>query len=169
MQRFLRRYRDLLPVIAGCSILLLAYTGALPVSAATTKIDPACAGHGCDGSDPYTTMCAGQLFDHEYLVLSSAIELAGQMWGTVQLWYSPLCRTSWARTVASTPHILQSATLTLLSATQPYTRTAWNGHEVISPQAFAPVPVVQASGEILHAGRLASGCVSLLPHRLRPC
>lgn len=155
-----------------CLLLLIAagaLLGILPASAATLKVDPTCAGHGCTGTDAYATQCAGQPFDQEYIVLSAPLEFAGQALGSVQLWYSPLCHTVWARTVAGEPHILLNATLALSSVPASYTRAAWNGDVVISPQAFAPAPVAQASGEILRAGQLASGCVSLVFRGPRAC
>jgi hypothetical protein len=156
-------------MLAGCCVLLLlGLLVSLPMSAATTKVDPTCAAHGCDGSDPYATLCAGQPFDHAYLVLSAPIAFAGQAWGSIQLWYSPLCRTSWARAVASVPALLLSATLTLPGA-PPYLRATWNGNQVLSPQAFTPVPRAQASGEILRAGQRAAGCVGQLPRGQHAC
>jgi hypothetical protein len=146
----------------GGLLLLIGFLGSLPVFAATTRVDPACAGQECNGSDPYATLCAGQPFDHEYAVRSAPVVFAGQSLGTVQLWYSPLCHTSWARTVADSPHILLNATLTLPLAARRYTRAAWNSNAVSSPQAFVPVPLTQGSGEMLHAGYLVYGCVSMI-------
>jgi len=149
-------------LVAGALLLLLGFLGSLPAFAATTQVDPACAGRGCNGSDPYATLCAGQPFDHEYVVRSAPLLFVRQSLGTVQLWYSPLCHTSWARTLVDSPHLLLNATLTLPLVRQQYTRAAWDSNAVISPQAFVPASLVQASGEMLRAGHLAYGCVSLI-------
>lgn len=170
MQRFKRHPSlRLLPMIVVGALLALGWLGGLPVSAAPLKVDPTCAGHGCTGTDAYATQCAGQPFDHEYIVPGAPLTFAGQDSGRVQLWFSPLCHTVWARTVADEPHILLAATLALPSAPAFYTRAAWSGNVVTSPQAFASVPLAQAFGEILRAGQLASGCASLLLRGPRSC
>lgn len=149
-------------LVAGGLLLFFGLLGSLPAFAATVQVDPTCAGRGCNGSDPYATLCAGQPFDHEYVVRSAPLLLVRQSLGTVQLWYSPLCHTSWARTVADSPHILVSATITLPLVGQRYTGAAWDRNAVISPQAFVPASLAQASGQMLRAGQLAYGCASLI-------
>jgi len=140
------------------------FAGPLPIHPA--KVDPTCAGNGCDGTDPYATLCAGQPFDHEQVLRSAPITFDGQQFGVVQRWYSPLCQTTRARTVAFLSPLLLEATLTLPA--ERFSIAAWDRGEVSSPQAFAPVALARASGEMVRNGRLASGCASLVPARCAP-
>ncbi|HEY1350170.1 MAG TPA: hypothetical protein VGF67_11145 [Ktedonobacteraceae bacterium] len=145
MQRIVPRS---LQVAAGCcALLLLGLSGGLPVSAASSRVDPTCAGQ-----------------PHGYLLLSAPIVFARQVRGSIQLWYAPACRTSWARTVAGVPALLLSATLTLPGGA-PYLRATWDGRPVRSPQVFTPVLRVRACGQILRVGQLASGCLDLFAAR----
>jgi len=141
-----------------------AFAAPLPVRPA--RVDPTCSGNGCDGTDPYATQCAGQPFDHEQIVRSAPVLFAGQQFGVVQLWYSPLCRTTWARTVAFLSPLLLQATLALPA--RQFTTAARGSAMVSSPQAFTPLALAGASGAILRNGRLAAGCASLVPFLCAP-
>lgn len=160
-QRHTRRWLVLLVIallavgLLGCSPSVFATTA----PAQPARIDPTCAGHGCDGTNPYATMCAGHPFDRERVVISAPITSEGQLFGMVQEWYSPLCQTTWARTVSLAAPVLLEAMIRLPRAH--FMATAQGARAVLSPQAFAPTLVSAAFGELLRNGRLATGCASL--------
>ena len=153
-------------VLGACIGVLLGFLGASATAFAAVapahpaKIDPTCTGMGCNGTDPSATLCAGQPFDHEQMVRSAPLMSAGYLFGQVQLWYSPLCQTTWARTVALVSPVLLEATIRLPLVH--FTAAVQDARAVISPQAFAPTLISGAFGEILHNRRLASGCASLV-------
>ena len=153
-------------VLGACIGVLLGVLGvSAPAVAAVApahpaKIDPKCTGVGCNGTDPYATLCAGQPFDHEQMVGSAPITSEGDLFGQVQLWYSPLCQTAWARTVAWVSPVVLEATLRL--PVEQFTTAARAMSEVSSPQAFVPLVPVRASGQILRNGRVASGATGLV-------
>ncbi len=105
-------------VVLYCAVLL-ALAGTLfsvaPAFAASNMSDqsgnhqivfvashkPLCSRHGCDGLDPYRSLCAGQSWDSWGIVFSVPIQnSSGHTVGYTQLWFSRTCKTNWARTVS---------------------------------------------------------------------
>ncbi len=85
----------LLP-IALILALTLSVVFILPASAKTTSsLRPAatCSGHGCDYLDPIATGCAN---GSEYTVYTANIS-----GGRVELRWSPVCQTNWARVTST--------------------------------------------------------------------
>jgi hypothetical protein len=59
-----------------------------------------CSGSRCDGSDPYSSGCAGNGPSY-WAVDSVPVTWRGVNYGWVQLWYSATCGTNWARYTCS--------------------------------------------------------------------
>lgn len=95
--------RRMIWLLIGVSGLLLL--ASIPAVFATdapaaSAVQTVCAITGCNGTDPYTTGCAGQ--DASYWVVDSVPVLwQGQNAGWVQLWWSQTCGTNWARYLCS--------------------------------------------------------------------
>ena len=63
--------------------------------------NPLCSGTGCNGSNPYTTLCAGQWWDSWGVLMTTPIkDNNNRVGGYIQLWWSDTCQTNWTRLVA---------------------------------------------------------------------
>jgi hypothetical protein len=61
---------------------------------------PLCSGTGCDFTDPYKELCAGQWWDSWWVVATAPmVDARGRAAGYVQLWWSATCQTNWTRAI----------------------------------------------------------------------
>lgn len=60
-----------------------------------------CSGIRCNGTNPYSTGCAGTGTSY-WVVDSVPVIIGGRNYGWTQLWYSGTCGTNWARYACST-------------------------------------------------------------------
>ena len=91
----------LLIVVAALFLMMGGATIPAPAAyASTTGALASCSGVHCNGSDAYTTGCAGN--EASYWVVDSVpVVWKGINYGWDQLWYSETCGTNWARYVCS--------------------------------------------------------------------
>src|SRR5258708_158360 len=89
-QRRWNKRRLLVIGLVACLVMVLSITIAPQVFAATRKAaSPLCSAQGCNGKDPYTSLCAGQSWDSWYVVLTTqVVSQENQPIGYTQLWWS---------------------------------------------------------------------------------
>lgn len=91
-------YRVLLPIFCALLLAISFVSSPMSASAATTNVSSAanvtCYGDWCSGQDPNATHCA----DSAITLASVGItDTNNQNTGTLDLRWSPVCKTKWAR------------------------------------------------------------------------
>lgn len=88
---------------AFCTALILG-CGAL-VASAPAAFAATCKGTGCNGSDPYSTGCAGTGASYYVAATTPLIKdstgVRSNSYGYIQLWWSNTCSTNWTRMVVN--------------------------------------------------------------------
>ena len=105
-------------VLVGTGCVLVAATPAVYAASApsqTASVALTCSGSHCNGSDPYSTGCAGNSASY-WVVDSVPVTFKGVSYGWLQLWWSQTCRTNWARYACSTSCRMLSLTLMICNA-----------------------------------------------------
>ncbi len=150
-------------LLAGGLLVLRVPTAQAKNITASRPLVP-CAGEQCNGTDPYTTGCAGSAASYG-VVDSVPVLWQGVNFGWVQLWFSRTCGTNWARYVCT--RRCRPVSLVLMTCAQDLSQTSVQG-----PLAFAAtgrtkqqyLPRTPASASLLFEvngpefGSAATGC-----------
>lgn len=144
--------------LAGLSAALVLGCGSLAVTA-PAALAATCSGTGCDGTDPYSTGCAGGSASYWVVETTPLIEdstgVGNNSYGYVQLWWSQTCQTNWTRMVVNVSGVPAGMEEVILGTTNS------RGDYMEGPETFSGAAGAHLSKQIYAGSILAASSGSL--------